>query len=337
MPWLGLDIGGANIKLADGHGYARSQPFALWQRPDDLAEELRRLVAEAPPCDHLAVTMTGELADCFQTKAEGVQRILAAVEQAAGGRGTRIYLTCGDFEGVSVARQRIAEVAAANWHAVARFSGRFAPSGPAILVDLGSTTCDVIPLRNGAPCAAGRDDTQRLRNGELVYSGVVRTPLCGLVNHISWRGVHYPVAREWFATTRDVYLLTGELPEDPLDRDTADGQPATPDAARTRLARMICADATLFTLDDATLAARAIATTQAGQIADGIRQVAAGLGHPPGTMIVSGQGEFLAARAVHLAQQNANVVSLSRELGECISRCAPAHAVAVLAAEEAIA
>jgi probable H4MPT-linked C1 transfer pathway protein len=330
-----MDIGGANVKLADGHGYAESQPFALWQRPDDLGRILRTLIDEAPTCDHIAVTMTGELADCFQNKTEGVQRILDAVEQAAEGRSTRVYLTSGVLESMSAARQRVEEVAAANWHAVARFSGRFAPSGPAILIDVGSTTCDLIPLSDGVPCAVGANDTERLLEGELIYSGVMRTPICGIVSHILWQGLPCSVAREWFATTRDVYILTRDLPEDSADTNTADGKSATIGAAQTRLARMVCADE--MSLAEAVVSAEAVAATQADQIAEGICRIVARMGQTPNTIIVSGDGEFLAKRALAAAQLNANVVSLKDQLGERISRCAPAHAVAVLAKEEAIA
>jgi len=308
-----------------------------WRRPDELAAELKTLLAHAPPCDHVAVTMTGELADCFQTKAEGVRRILEAVEQAVDGRATRVYSSSGDFVTTGAARLRSTDVAAANWHAVAKFAGRFARSGPALLVDLGSTTCDVIPLRNGAPAASGASDTARLLAGELVYAGVSRTPVCGLVSHLPWQGALCPVAREWFATTRDVYLLTGDVPEDRSDTETADGRPAVIDAARNRLARMICADSTSFSLEDARVAAQAIAARHAEHVAAGIRQVVARSGQRLTAVVVSGEGEFLAARAVGLVLPDTRIVSLKSHLGEGVSRCAPAHAVAVLAAEETIA
>lgn len=335
MPWLGLDIGGANVKLADGNGYAESQAFPLWQRPGDLAAELRRLIDRAPECDQIAVTMTGELADCFSTKSDGVRQILDAVERAVGDRTTRIYLVGGKFESVGQARECVELVAAANWHAVARFSGRFAPTGPALLIDIGSTTCDLIPLHNGVPLAAGVDDTARLLQGELVYSGVARTPVCGLVSHLPWRGTPCPVAREWFATSRDVYLLTGESAEDSTANDTADGQPATIEAARIRMARMICADPIDVTREDARAMAESVASRQASQIAAAIDQVVARMGEPPATIILSGEGEFLGRQAVQAAELAGTLVSLSDRLGRTISGCAPAHAVAVLAAEDA--
>ena len=85
MDVLGLDIGGANLKAAHTHDVARLRPFALWKDPAGLADALRGLLRGWPPFDLLAVTMTGELCDCFESKRQGVAAILDAVEAAAGG------------------------------------------------------------------------------------------------------------------------------------------------------------------------------------------------------------------------------------------------------------
>jgi probable H4MPT-linked C1 transfer pathway protein len=76
-----------------------------------------------------------------------------------------------------------------------------------------------------------------------VYQGVVRTPLCGVAHRIEFAGVTVNVMNEWFATTADVYRLTGEL--DPLHdaHPSADQGPKTEAASRARLARMIGRDA----------------------------------------------------------------------------------------------
>jgi uncharacterized hydantoinase/oxoprolinase family protein len=115
VQWLGLDIGGAHVKLADGRGYATSYPFALWKHPQNLDQELRTLIAQAPPCDHLGVTMTGELADCFESKVDGVNFILEAVRKASDSRHTRVYLNNGMLVTPQVAATRPQQVAAANW------------------------------------------------------------------------------------------------------------------------------------------------------------------------------------------------------------------------------
>ncbi|MBI2479489.1 MAG: H4MPT-linked C1 transfer pathway protein, partial [Planctomycetia bacterium] len=273
MQWLALDIGGANLKIADGLGHAESISFELWRDPDHLTQELRTLIVQAPHCDHLAVTMTGELADCFETKAAGVTFILDALDRAADGRHTRVYLSDGSLVAPQVAKRRPASVAAANWHVLARFATRFTHRQPSLLIDVGSTTCDVIPLLDGEPATNHRSDTTRLLHGELLYAGVERTPVCALVSELPYRGHRCPIAREFFATTRDVYTLLGQLPEQPLSHNTADGRATTKAASRARVARMICADSEDFNHRDAIVAAEAVAQVFRQAILNCVQQV----------------------------------------------------------------
>ena len=133
MNWLALDVGGANLKVADGVDYAQAYSFALWRDREKLAQQIRTAIFEAPPCDHLAVTMTGELADCFESKAAGVRFILQAVSTGSDNRHTRVYLVDGRMVTLQVAITLPHLVAAANWHALARFAGRLAPQGAALL------------------------------------------------------------------------------------------------------------------------------------------------------------------------------------------------------------
>ena len=165
-----------------------------------------------------------------------------------------IYLTDGRFVPPAAAIAEPLLVAASNWHALATFAGRFAHRrSPAMLLDIGSTTTDLIPLVDGRPSTVGRTDPQRLASGELVYTGIERSPISRRV--CAARGAaNCPVAKELFATTWDAYLLLGELPEEPLSLHTADGRPATRACAADRLARMILADRTMF--DDADALAR---------------------------------------------------------------------------------
>src|SRR5438477_275211 len=114
---LGLDVGGANLKAAHTDGTARSRPFALWKEPAALAERLRSLRGEFPAFDRLAVTMTGELCDCFATRREGVRHILNAVaavvppDTVDGRPATKAHaharlarMLCGDAESVPRAK-----------------------------------------------------------------------------------------------------------------------------------------------------------------------------------------------------------------------------------------
>jgi (4-(4-[2-(gamma-L-glutamylamino)ethyl]phenoxymethyl)furan-2-yl)methanamine synthase len=333
MNWLALDIGGANVKAADGQGYARSYAFAMWRESAVLAQQIRAAISEAPRSDHLAVTMTGELADCFASKEAGIQFILQAVSAGSDNRHTRVYLVDGRLVSPQVALTAPHLVAASNWHALARFAGRHAPTGPALLIDVGSTTCDVIPLVDGKPVAKGKTDTQRLLTGELVYTGVERSPVCAVAQVAPYRGQSCPLVHEVFATMRDVYLILEQIADDPADLHTSDGKPATRAAARVRLGRMVAADTHEFNHRDAVALAHGVGDTQAARLASAIGQVSGSLPAWPRAIILSGHGEFLAQAALATFKTAVPTVSLTKELGSTVSRCAPAHALAVLARE----
>lgn len=337
MNWLALDVGGANLKVAAARGYVASHAFALWRRPAELPVRLRRLIDEAPPAERVAVTMTGELADCYATKAEGVRAIVDATLEAAGDRTTAFYSTAGTLLSAEAAKESPLAVAASNWYALAAFAVRFAEGQPALLVDIGSTTADIIWIDGHRPVPAGLTDLDRLLSGELCYTGVERTPIAALVSSLPWRGADCPIATEMFACTADAHLLLGDLPEDPRDCDTADGRPKTRSASIARLARMVCADETMFSEADALAAAAAIRRAQVHKLGAALQQVASRSSAPPPRIIVSGQGEFLARRVAQefpWRRDPPELISLSRLLGPEISQCAPAYALAVLAEEQ---
>ncbi len=321
---LGLDIGGANLKAATATGRAVSVAFPLWKQPDALPAALASLAARFPGIDELAVTMTGELCDCYATKRDGVNRILDAVEFAAAGRAVRVWGTGGSWLSVAVARLQSLAVAASNWHALATFAGRFAPEGNGLLIDIGSTTTDIIPLLWSDPFAAGRSDFDRLQSGELVYIGVKRTPIMALAMP--------NLCAEYFADTRDVHIVLGQTPEDPNATDTADGRPATILNSLDRLARMFGADRETASMDRTIEFAIRCYQHQRAILVDGLRRVDSS---DLRTLIVSGAGEWLAREVWKAAYPELNppIVSLSAELDPEVSACAPAYAIAVLASE----
>ena len=332
---LGLDIGGANIKIACEVGRAVSIPFALWKQPDRLPAVLASLVegySKHGDFAEIAITMTGELCDCFATKREGVNRILDAVVFAAAGKPLRVWSTAGKWLSVADARLSSLAVAAANWHALATFAGRFAPVGKALLVDIGSTTTDIIPLENGVPVSKGRTDFDRLELGELVYLGVKRTPVMAL-------GVPN-VCAEYFADTRDVNIVLNHIAEVPVAIDTADGRPATMSYCLARLARMLGGDPESHSEASLRSTAAHWFRHSKERISDAIRVAVNGdanrIERIGGSqiLIMSGAGEWMVRKAwwgVDL--EFTGRMSLADELDEPVSACAPAYAVAVLASE----
>jgi len=329
MNVIALDIGGANLKLADGKGFSASRCFPLWKEPARLAEILEALLAVSPNAEVLAVTMTGELADCFATKTEGVCAILDAVEQAASGREVLVYLCDGRLVEPQTARAEALLAGASNWHVLADYARRFCHGKPGFLIDIGSTTSDIVPVGQGGPLALGRTDPERLAAGELVYTGVERSPVCAVVRELSWQGKSCSVAQEVFATTLDAYLLLGELAEDAEDFQTADGRSRTKKNAHGRLARTICADVTMFSHEEAKRAAEAIREAQLQQLLVAAKQVLGRMKSPPETIVISGQGEFLARRLVERMGKDISIVSLAEKIGPEISRSACAHALAI--------
>jgi len=349
--FLGLDIGGANLKAAISDGTARLIPFALWKQPQQLGDQLRRLIDSMPQHDMLAVTMTGELCDCFESKRHGVSAILDAVESAAGNAEVRVWRNDGRFVDMQMARQTPLQVAAANWLALATYAGRFAPEGAALVIDIGSTTTDIVPLVDGKPIPKGRTDPKRLRDCELVYAGARRTPLCALL----WNSVYMmPAAAELFATTLDVCLILDLIPENADDCDTADGRPATKACAHARIARMICADMETSTADERRFLADEAFRRLISMIMLKLTIVMQRNSATPHTIVTSGSGSFLIPAILDAQWRHAsaerrrkgsrekktphlkgvNQIPLSDNIGEGASAAACAYAVAVLAGEQ---
>jgi hypothetical protein len=328
---IGWDIGGANVKAARvedgprGRGVRTwSRPFEIWKAKAGLVDVLRAMAAEAGPGAATAVTMTAELSDAFRTKREGVGFVLDAVAPVATG-ALAVFTTDGGFVDVGTARARPLAVAASNWMATAMLAA--GPVGDGLLIDIGSTTTDVIPIRGGRVTARGRTDPERLLSGELVYTGAVRTSVAAIVPRVPLRGAACPVAAEHFAVSGDVHLLRGDL--DPADytTPTPDGRPATPEFAAERLARVVCADAEMLGRPEVEAIAAAVADAQVAQIAAAVSRVAAAVG-PSARVVATGQGAFLAHRAA--ARCGLPSCDLSALLGVSVGTAAPAVAVAWL-------
>jgi probable H4MPT-linked C1 transfer pathway protein len=298
----------------------------LWKQPHALAAALSDLVSSAAAFDELAVTMTGEMCDCFETRREGVHAILNAVQTAFPNVPSRIWRNDGTFVNITDARQSPYEIASANWLALATFAGRFALQGPALLIDIGSTTTDIIPLFDGKPRPLGRTDFERLQSGELLYRGVRRTPF-------PW-GLRSNLAAELYATMLDAYLVTGTIAENPNDHGTADGRPATRHYAHARLARMLGTDGEICPPAATAQLAHEAATDVAKEIDAAMRQVCDRVGTNPQCILTSGSGEPVALKVIEDFGWKKNaVVSLKEQLGHELSSAACAYAVAVLALE----
>lgn len=183
------------------------------------------------------------------------------------------------------------------------------------------------PIAGGVPRPAGFTDTQRLLAGELVYTGVRRTPIFALAPALPYRGAACPAIPELFATAADAYVTLGDLPEDPLDHRTADGRELTRARARDRLARVIGADRETFSDADARAAAAAFESRQLEALRAGLGALAQKMGTPPAAAVLAGEGEFLLQRALRPLWPRCRIISLADRLGPEASRAACAAAL----------
>lgn len=332
-PTLGIDIGGANLKYADTLGRSLSNEFPLWLRHEDLANQLANDIASISNVGQVVATMTGELADCFTNRQQGVFHIVEQLCRAC----TKLALPAPlfysmqqGFVSAADARNDIDAIAAGNWHALASYVAREMDScqqPAALLVDIGSTTTDLIPIRNGKVATDSRTDFDRLAEGSLVYLGGGRTAICGLVQTLNWRGQDIPVMREVFATMDDVRLLMNFQKPDASDCRSADGKPRDHFHAANRIARMIGLDHRSVDIDSATKLATQVHHRASTLITQAIASLVSQYDLPrPLPIMLSGHGHDLLNQQVG----NCQVLSLADHWGTEISRAAPAYAVAKL-------
>jgi (4-(4-[2-(gamma-L-glutamylamino)ethyl]phenoxymethyl)furan-2-yl)methanamine synthase len=298
-PVIGLDVGGANTKAAVVHGDERvrivSDPFEVWRQPEALADAIASVVSRlgldrAP----VALTTTAELVDVFASKREGVLHVLEATRQALPGRRLRVMTTAGELIGLGAARAAPLRCAAANWMATALLIARSLPD--AILLDCGGTTTDVIPIIAGQVAARGRTDVERLLQGELVYTGALRTNIAAVLSHVPIGGEPCPVSSELFAISADAHLLRGSLTPEQCTCTFPDDRGNSLPEVRSRLARVVCADPEQLADSDLEEIAAAVEDAQIASIAAALRRVAGRV--PAGTEVIAvGVGAFLARAA----------------------------------------
>ncbi len=330
---VGVDIGGANLKYATAFSDPEIRPvahaccFPMWRRPEDLAQALIGDLHSLGPCDAMAVTMTGELADGFVDRAVGVTHIVEHTMRAAGEIGiddVRFYRVDGSFCDAHKAINEPDAVAAANWHALASWiAGRI--ESDALLVDIGSTTTDLIPIADGSVNTDAATDFHRLREGTLVYVGCRRTAVCSLVDSLVHRGDRVSVMNEVFATIDDARIVLKANVESQDDVDTADGMPRTIAMSVNRLARMIGLDHRSVSIDDAVNLAQQVVLAARTRVQASFERLWDGRS----VVVLSGH----AADLIDLPD-GIRTVSLCEQFGPDVSRSAPAYAVAELCLSE---
>ncbi len=339
---IGWDLGGANLKLAR---IERRRAVEVAQFPCPLrqdASKFDRALAEALPLCPTgavhAVTMTGELSDVFSDRARGVAYLVEMMRKSTDGEAVFYGGRAGFLPDIGAVEHAL-DVASANWHASATFIARSFPD--ALLIDAGTTTTDLIPLKGGAVAARGYSDGERLTEGELVYTGVVRTPVMAVGRKAPFKGRMQGVAAERFATMADVWRLLGALPADADPYPTPDLKGKSTQESAARLARMLGRDATAADLLAYVDLARHFADCQLAEIEGAaLALVAREELAPDAPVIGAGCGRFIArhlsARLGRRYRDFADLIDCAPQARDMAGTCAPAVAVGLLAAHELI-
>lgn len=338
---IGWDIGGAHVKAAAlnvrGEIVAIIQkPCPLWQGVDKLKLAVTAILEELPhaSCRH-AVTMTGELVDLFEQRDDGVRTIIETMTGLLPSAEMLIYAgNQGFLNRVKLDRSHYEAIASANWLASAIYAAEKVGGG--LFIDIGSTTTDILLLDRGRVIAGGYTDYQRLISRELVYSGIVRTPVMAVAQAVQDEGEEVGLMAEYFATMADVYRVTGELNELHDQADTADGAEKSVLASARRLSRMIGCDFYPEELPRWRKLAEDLRGQQLNKIRRGIeKQLAKGSLSKSDPFIGAGIGRFLVRQlADNLGHNYLDFSDLfndvSNKSGMTAADCAPAVAVASL-------
>ncbi len=276
----GIDIGGANIKYCHSDGNTLSLGFPLWKKKAALPAILEKILS-TKKIDTLAITMTGELCDCFKTKTEGVRYILNSIPKKQF--RPLVWTTNKNFISLTNAIQNPTSCAASNWLGLASFIAKQHPATFGLSIDIGSTTTDITSINHGNPILNGTTDTQRLKSGSLIYTGMRRTPLASLL------GCKY--AHEYFATIADAHLLANNLKEDQEDTETADGRSFTKTNSARRIAKMLCGDQNEIPMSQLIKTSNLAIKNQTKWITNALKKHLNRNGNEPKWVSISGSGE----------------------------------------------
>ena len=341
---LGLDIGGANTKAAyikTDNGRVTEcktaiEYFPVWKNPETLSLMLSKIsqtVGGSAKLDCVGVTMTAELSDAYPTKREGVIQILDHVITSFPAVEIVVLDVEGTLKPIIEASSAPLKVAAANWVATGWLVSQLVKN--CIVIDVGSTSTSIIPVIDGKVSASGKTDLEKLLNGELVYTGSLRTNIAAIVNSLPIREGIARVSSELFAQSADVHLVLGNITKDEYTVETTDKRGKTRIEALERLARVVCGDTEMLTEKEIVAFSTYIYKAQIKQISEGLKQVYSRIEADTNMKVkavVTGFGkDFLAEKAAQIVGIN-EITDLGELLPCNVTIGSPAIGVALMLA-----
>ncbi|MFA9473649.1 MAG: hydantoinase/oxoprolinase family protein [Filomicrobium sp.] len=336
---VGLDVGGAHLKVArfENDALVDVRQFAcpLWQGLENLGLALNGAVPLLAGAEQVAITMTGELSDLFDSRKKGVE-VLADSLTAGFGQKARFFLGRRGFCDAETAKAHPDDTGSMNFLATAEAVGR--RLGTALLIDFGSTTVDLIVVRGGVPETLGLSDAERQTTGELVYTGLTRTAVMGVVTSVPFQGRWVGLAREYLATMADVRRVLGHGLEGIDVHATADGRGKSAEESLARLARLFGREINSGTPAAWRVSAAYIREVQLRSIVDGACLVLSARPLPDGAPVVAAgigarEATEVSGRLGRTCESFGQIIGLDGHLMTAATHHATAVAVGLLLQE----
>ena len=334
----GWDIGGAHIKVARCTSEGQLErviqvPCPLWQGLEQLDIAIQAVFSQLKnQHDITAITMTGELVDIFPDRQAGVVEIIACLSRYIDDDKLHIYAAELSWLSAQQAPNSWQYIASRNWQASSSLVSQHQEQG--LFVDLGSTTCDIIPFINGHAIPQEVDDIGRQISRELLYTGTIRTPIIALSQTAVFNGSLVSLAAEVFATTGDIWCLLDKINPDIIQDNSADGYPWDHASCARRIARLLGTDSSQAPLQHWQQLAQWFAEHQYHQINLAILQVLSTHSQlsPNAPIIGAGIGRFIIKHCAQSLNRPYNDFHTLIDVAPSLaSDHAPAVAVALLA------
>jgi len=277
MRIMGLDIGGANTdcciyNINDDKCElikTNKEYLPMWNNKEELESCLERF-KKYEKLDVVIVTTTAELSDGYKSKEEGIHDITKKVMNVFNEEDI-FFVTFNGLKDYEYVKENPLDMAAANWIATSHLIANIKKD--CIFMDMGTTTTDIIPIKDSHEIAEGHSDLERLCSGELVYSGMLRTNIATIVNQIPVKNTFASVSSELFTITADLYRILNDITEEEYICDTPDNKAKDILSCKRRLSRLVCAQLDDFDDKEILEIAKYVKNEQVEQISKSLEKV----------------------------------------------------------------
>jgi probable H4MPT-linked C1 transfer pathway protein len=210
--YLGVDIGGAHIKIVGLDQFQnicliKYRKCYLWKNQKKLKQEITFINSLSSNKNiFCGVTMTAELCDIFPDRLTGAKKILNECKRI---KFKTFLYSRSDKVFEKLQSNNFSNIMSMNWHSIGKYLTSFVKN--ALIIDFGSTTTDFICIKNGKIMNKAFNDFQRLSNGEILYTGLMRTPLFAIKRNVKYKSKNISIIPENFSNTSDIYRINKQI------------------------------------------------------------------------------------------------------------------------------